>query len=198
MIRAFIIALWLGSAASAQTFPASYAVTDVAANDVLNIREQPSADAAIIGSFAPNAARIEVVDLSDDRRWGKVGIQEVNGWVSMRYLRRTMTNTALPVPMFCFGTEPFWGLSLTETTNKFSLAGEPSVKLTRTATKIMDGTYVIEFSEILPVDRIAVITRQSCNDSMRDREFGFRFDLYNHDIVGGGQFSGCCTLQTSN
>ena len=60
----YLVALFVlicASAATAQDFPALYRVTDVAANDVLNIRAQPQASAPVIGSFRPGQRGVEVM-----------------------------------------------------------------------------------------------------------------------------------------
>jgi hypothetical protein len=85
-ILSLILALLVAMPAAAQDLPALFRVTGVAANDVLNIRAEPSARAAIIGSFRPDAGGIEVVALSADGRWGLVNSGEQAGWSSMRYL----------------------------------------------------------------------------------------------------------------
>ncbi|MDO9524040.1 MAG: SH3 domain-containing protein, partial [Gemmobacter sp.] len=115
MIRLAMICLCLSAApAVAEPFPATYEVRDVAANDVLNIRAQPRADAALIATLPPFAINIEVLETSEDRRWGLVSTGEGNGWVSMRYLNHTIWPDpyTVPRPLTCLGTEPFWSVAL--------------------------------------------------------------------------------------
>lgn len=91
--------------------PTLFDVTGVAADDVLNIRQLPDADAPIIGTLSPDAKGIEVVE--DTGGWGRVNSGEGSGWVSMRYMAyRTDVwhEGALPDGFSCFGTEPFWSL----------------------------------------------------------------------------------------
>ena len=63
MIRVLILLLALALPLRAEEFPAAYAVTGVASNDVLNIRARPDAGSAIIGSLAPDATGVEVNQL---------------------------------------------------------------------------------------------------------------------------------------
>ena len=97
----------------AETLPALFAVTGVAADDVLNIRAAPDAGAAAVGSFDPTRINIEVLDVSADGTWGMVGLPEGNGWVAMRFLeRQEAVAGSIPHPSTCIGTEPFWTLGL--------------------------------------------------------------------------------------
>src|SRR5690606_22565898 len=88
-------------------------VTGVAADDVLNIRERPSASAPIIGRLAPTATNVEVV--TERNGWMQVNTRERSGWVNGRYLMyRTdvWEEGRLPRTLSCLGTEPFWALTL--------------------------------------------------------------------------------------
>lgn len=62
--RMILTALLMASPAAATQeymLPTLFDVQDVAAGDVLNIREAPNAKAAIIGTLAPDATGVEVV-----------------------------------------------------------------------------------------------------------------------------------------
>ncbi|MFD2813860.1 SH3 domain-containing protein [Paracoccus aerius] len=54
--------------------PTLFDVTGVASDDVLNIRAEPNAKAAIIGTLAPDAFRIEVVE--ERQGWARVNTGE--------------------------------------------------------------------------------------------------------------------------
>ncbi|HGG04386.1 MAG TPA: SH3 domain-containing protein, partial [Aliiroseovarius sp.] len=106
--------LGFNTAALAQNLPDAFFVTGVAADDVLNIRAEPSARSAIVGQLGPQAINVEVIAFSDNGKWGKVSTGEGNGWVAMRFLERSNHTPAgeVPRPMACFGTEPFWALGM--------------------------------------------------------------------------------------
>ena len=61
-------------------------VTGVAANDVLNIRERPTASSAILGFIPPNACYIQVLGRSGN--WYRISYGGTVGWVNGRYLTR--------------------------------------------------------------------------------------------------------------
>lgn len=117
-VLAALAAMFLTFAAAtstrAQDFPALFSVTGVANNDVLNIRQEPSARAPIVGTFSPRQTGIEVIGLSEDRRWGLVRTEEGVGWSAIRFLRQERPDSWQQGQqhLTCLGTEPFWNLNL--------------------------------------------------------------------------------------
>ncbi len=85
--------------------PDSYRVTGVAANDVLNLREKPSAQAKILAKIPPNAHKLENMVHCVGRKgetipdsdapppesprpyWCKIKYKGIEDWVPIRYLR---------------------------------------------------------------------------------------------------------------
>ena len=86
--------------------PPFWAVTGVAANDTLNMREAPNSNSPIVARLAPNARGLMALgcmQLSKDfnawlkmtqeerdsakREWCKVWFKGVKGWVAGRYLK---------------------------------------------------------------------------------------------------------------
>lgn len=187
-----------GTVAGAGDLPALFRVTEVAADDVLNIRAAPNARAAIIGTFAPDAAGIEVVALSPDGRWGQVNSGEQAGWSSMRYLtpRGGPGWQSGAAGLICFGTEPFWNV-------RFFLPGHRAEFFTPDN----DGVEWVVEAGALPATAfpptlalpfsgadtgMAVIRPAACNDGMSDMAFGLEMQVYFRGDPAG--LSGCCTL----
>lgn len=197
MLRVILVALLLaGPAHATQEYilPTLFDVTGVAADDVLNIREQPNASAPIIGTLAPEAERIEVVEERDG--WGRVNTGEGSGWVSMRYLTyRTdvWQDGALPEGFRCFGTEPFWDVKIDGyalVLNGIDMAEE------RHGLQSVLGTGVFRdpMRAVVAEGATLVATPQICSDGMSDRLFGLRASL----ILQGEAprlLSGCCSIQ---
>lgn len=198
MIRACAVAACLAGSATAQNLPDVYAVTDVAADDVLNVRLDPYASAPIVDTLSPQDTGIEVLALTPNGDWGKIGIVEGNGWVAMRYMTALPQTADFPLPMTCFGTEPFWTLSMTKAGTQFDILGGQSINLTLAQTTLLPAEYFAEFASDTELESIANIRREYCSDGMSDRTFGFKVSLYNSEIIGGGAFAGCCTLETGN
>lgn len=197
-VLSILTALLLATAATAQDFPALYRVTGVAVNDVLNIRAEPSARTPIVGSFAPDQTGIEVVGLSEDRRWGLVRSDEGVGWSAMRFLSRERADGWQDGQqhLTCAGTEPFWRLDLFLPTNRAEFhdidsggfevrTNAPDLNRTR-----FPATLAMTF--VGARQGFAAIRQGICSDGMSDRLFGLEVQVYWLDDPQG--LSGCCNL----
>lgn len=199
MIR-YLVALiaLVGSIAAAE--PQSYFVSNVAADDVLNIRRDPNPQAEVIGSYPPFRLNVEVLDTTADGTWGRVGLGEGMGWVSMAYLEATpdALDGTIPRPMSCFGTEPFWSLTMSARGDEYHLLGDGALPLTLVAETTAVNGYLATFSQGSDNHRTLIIQTLPCNDGMSDRAFGFRASLFN--AVNGQNWvqSGCCTRDSGN
>ena len=212
MIRLLaLLAVLLPVGALADPYPALHDVTGVAANDVLNIRTQPSARSQIIGGFGPFETGVEVIARSDDGKWGRVNTGERAGWTAMRFLARQPGQTdadwayapdrLAPRGLECFGTEPFW-----------SLAIQPGGTLDYSALDHGDGiaepggfeaiassaaTGKRAFSGWLDVETVSftgIVGIEICSDGMSDRLYGFEIDLLVSGSEGTQLTTGCCRL----
>ena len=191
---------------SAQNLPALYDVIDVAPDDTLNIREEPTSDAPVWSELAFNARDIEVVEISEDGRWGLVNAGETSGWVSLRYLS--------PVPaadwftpqasLNCVGTEPFWSFSINnpdpdratfqsmadDTSRSFDIEWH-SGQVARPFIAIGLGGANDDRTQGFS----AVIRREACHDGMSDQNFGLDIDLFFHGAKGASGYEGCCSIR---
>ncbi|MFY0308346.1 SH3 domain-containing protein [Leisingera sp. D0M16] len=201
---------WLACAAlpgAAQEFPALHSVTGVAADDVLNIRSAPSASASIVGSLAPGQSGVEVVQADDSGKWGLVNSGERSGWAALRYLAREPRDDwrSQGQALECFGTEPFWSLTLDQAPNLKTPDG-PDIPFTLLAHEPgsnhsgKSGFHAVSWAESTlsspePVSLFGTLTAQQCSDGMSDRTYGISIDLLR--LHGTGQLSvlsGCCSL----
>jgi len=184
--------------AVAQDLPGHYRVRDVAANDVLNIRDLPDAKAAIIGTIEPFAFNVEVLDITADGRWGRVSNIEGEGWAAMRYLEATPPAPhTLPRPMTCFGTEPFWAVNMFPDGDEYATPdGTVPLNLVREAVSDAGypGGYLMEFEEGPTLTRSLIITREMCNDGMSDFAFGLAVRMFTIAPDGNSLHQGCCSL----
>lgn len=198
MIRHFAIVLFglWPAIGFGQTLPASYSVKGVAANDVLNIRTEPSSTAPVMGEIGPYGLNIEVLSLSSDGKWGKVGMPEGNGWVSMSYLEiNEPTDPYLvPRPLSCMGTEPFWSISLYPRGAEFNSPDTGAVPMAVTHEAVAAQGYLIGLEEGPTLNRTLVVSRESCSDGMSDRAFGFATRMFTEAPEGNTVLPGCCTL----
>ena len=90
----------LPTATAVSTAPDGYQVAFVAANDVLNVRRQPGANAAVVGRLAPDATGIQITgegqNLFGSNLWVPVESDAGEGWVNSRFLTETISRE-----MFC-------------------------------------------------------------------------------------------------
>lgn len=193
-----VLAVLLAAPVAAQDLPALYRVAGVAANDVLNVRAEPSARAAILSGFAPGAGGIEVVALAEGGRWGQVNLGESTGWVSMRFLTREADAgwRSGSVPMQCFGTEPFWSLRLFLPSHRaeFHTPDNGGMELVTDAGALpstaFPPTLAIPFAGAR--EGMAVVRPAACSDGMSDGQWGLEAQLYFRGQTDG--LSGCCSL----
>lgn len=189
---ALILALLAGSAA-ADSLPALYDVTGVAAGDVLNIRAEGKAEAAVVGTLPPDATAVEVVEESGN--WGLVNTGEGSGWVNLRFMARQPGPDwfALETPLRCLGTEPFWSLGIEPATGVAVYSTPEGGDRFTTVTARWPGTPYSASAAIALPEGFAVLTGGYCSDGMSDRAFGIRADLF---LTGdpAARMAGCCTL----
>ncbi len=98
-VLAAVAVAGLAGAGHASPVPGAMVVTGVADTDVLNLRAEPSAEAAKVGELAPDAAGVEVErcvhvlrgqvvdeDKPGARRWCRVSLGSQAGWANARFL----------------------------------------------------------------------------------------------------------------
>lgn len=194
--RACLFALMLPGAAFGQALPAAFMVKDVAAEDVLNIRAAPTSEAEAVGQIPPFALNVEVLETASDGTWGMVGLPEGNGWVSMRYLDPMPVEDAwaVPRPLSCLGTEPFWTISLYPRGAEFNSPDTGAVPMTVVAEAVAPRGYLFTLEEGPTLQRTLMVSRETCSDGMSDRRFGFAVRMFEEAPDGNQLLGGCCTL----
>lgn len=183
---------------SAQEYPQLFDVVDVSADDVLNIRHEPSSSGDVLGSFAADATGIEVVTLNSTQRWGLVNTGEGTGWVFMRYLRgqgQPIDHYNMPVGLRCFGTEPFWSIRNEGGVWHFDSVDGGAEDLTIEIAQ--DSGIAQDFRRMVRLTgpdwpATAYIYPEMCNDGMSDRAYGLSIGL----MAGPSAplLTGCCSL----
>ena len=203
-IAQFIVALaFIASPALADghLFPQRFDVANVASNDTLNIRAQPTGKSNILGELAYDAKGVEVIRKDASGKWGQVNAGEGAGWVSLAYMRVTNDPhwAEMVEPLLCSGTEPFWNLALTPRAEAhFEFFGEPAFKMTPVWES---GAFGEPYNVLMRhaskhVDISTLVRAQSCNDGMSDREFGIAVDIFldTPDDYQNTHYRGCCQL----
>lgn len=200
MKHLIFILMLLATPVAAQQVPGLYHVTGVASDDVLNIRENPRASAAIVGELGPYANNVEVIGLSENGNWGQVNVNETTGWLSMAYLTlsdRLDGGSYLNKPLQCFGTEPFWDLNIRGGAATLTFMGEGAQEFDITFRGTPAGRANGAGMMIALWDQsrlTASVTPQQCGDGMSDRAFGLGIDLLLEKPDGMSVLQGCCQL----
>lgn len=183
--------------AAAQTVPQLTDVSGVSADDVLNIRAEPSADSAIVGTLAPDRTRVEVLNTDASGRWGRIGRGEGAGWVAMAYLTpRDIGSEGMPAGMRCLGTEPFWSLTFEGGLAAFATPDE-EVQVPFAADRLIAAPENPLYGWASTDERgtlSGTIRAAACSDGMSDRPFGWQTGLVRQRDGEVGVLSGCCTL----
>lgn len=195
-LAAALPAMIAGAACATQgpVLPDLFDVADVAVDDVLNIREQPSASAPVIGELAHDATGIEAVAERDG--WLQINSGERAGWVNGRYLairQGVWPDAGLPATLSCYGNEPFWGLK--QDGGQMVLSNLGGSDQSAQVEAVLSSGAPLDLRRVIMADDLtAVITPNECNDGMSDRNFALEAIV----ILGRGasaqMLSGCCSI----
>ena len=188
-----VLLLFTASPLAADDFPALYSVNGVAANDVLNIRQAPDPTSPIIGTLAPDAAGVEVVDESDG--WASVNTGEALGYAAARFLSAESGSPwyQLEQPISCSGTEPFWSFEIDtpKMTTTFTSATSEKPRVLPIQ-GLWPGNSWSTSAAVAVAEGMAVLRHEACNDGMSERGYGIAIDIF---LNGGNhRISGCCTM----
>lgn len=199
MKHLWLVLLFIPTLTVAQSMdlPALYDVTGVSADDTLNVRAGPAVTAQVLDELGPDRDGIEVVGFADDRRWGQINIGEGTGWVSMAYMERQENQNPVPktpVPLWCYGTEPFWSVEIGQTDVSFTDPGMDEPALVQPIEYYTSVPHSPR-GAIVAGDISGFVSRELCSDGMSDRQYGWRIDFLRSGNGGHFMFSGCCTLQ---
>ncbi|HUE45449.1 MAG TPA: SH3 domain-containing protein [Aestuariivirgaceae bacterium] len=200
MVKWLFLALVLAAPAHAQTPDPSvrYHVVDVAADDTLNVREQPGADADVIGAFAPHADDIvitgSVMEVEGSWWWEVAFVDGYldKGWVNGRFLEPADQQARdSDYPLVCSGTEPFWSLALDEGQATYSSPDQDEQSMSASRWREASGrigTFAVQLERDGQVG-YASVWQNSCSDGMSDIGYPFGTIVI---LPEGEVLAGCC------
>lgn len=176
-----------------------FQVIDVASNDVLNIRSEPSANSDIIGEIPFDAPLVEVNGISEDGKWSRVNAIEAVGWVRNRYLApaivELLQGTTLPVGLICQSEEPFDSIHISRADLLYD-----AYDVSQTELEIIS---VVQSGAAWPTTEIVassdgrnlslIIEEEVCQSSMTDNSYPYR--SYFQEADDEKRYFGCCTLK---
>jgi uncharacterized membrane protein len=200
LLALFLFAASPAAATQEYILPTLFDVTGVAADDVLNIREAPSASAAIIGTLRPDARDIEVVGYDASGRWARINAGERSGWAALRYLAYQVDvwiPGALPPTLHCLGTEPFWSFRPAANQIAFSTPDDAEVRM-RIETVLTTGRFRDPRRSVSAKDGTrrltAVLVPMACSDGMSDRAYGLDVTVILEEAGRPQLLTGCCSI----
>jgi uncharacterized membrane protein len=112
----------------------------------------------------------------------------------MRFLTRMPSDpSAVPRPLSCLGTEPFWTLSLLPEGAEWRTP-EEQAQVTVSEEHVADRGYFLRAVQGDTLSHALTITREGCTDGMSDRLYGFSARLFTERPDGNTILFACCTL----
>lgn len=201
-IFALLFAGYLANAAPASAFE-TYKVVGVAAGDKLVVREEPQegstpADWKEIAGIPADATGVLGTGRSKEvnkQRWSEVAVGGVTGWVNARFLAVADAPPDLKVATFdCFGTEPFWGVTLGPKESEFS---DPESKTALTTEQVQPAMarlfpLLYRLKNAKGQSLRATVTHQTyCTDGMSDYDYAFEVLLSDDEAF----HQGCCFIK---
>lgn len=160
-------------------------------DDVLNIRAEPDASAALVGTLAPDAVGIRVTAQGTDTLdWIHIAAEGMEGWVNASYLGYPSSFAPLPIRLHCSGTEPFWGADLSYSRadinfafseERFSAGFAPPLSPASRTNIWLRSRFDLETDFL-------VLEAESCSDGMSDRTYPYSILAKLEDNL----LAGCC------
>jgi uncharacterized membrane protein len=181
----------------------TYKVVGVPAGDKLVVREEPQeggtpADWKEVASIPANATTVLGTGRSKEiskQRWSEVSVDGVTGWVNARFIAIADLPPDLTKATFdCFGTEPFWGVTLGPKDGELS---DPESKTTLTTEQIQPAMarafpLLYRLKNAKGQSLRATVTHQTyCTDGMSDYDYAFEVLLTDDEVF----HQGCCFIK---
>lgn len=194
MIRLALLLVCLAMPAWATpefTLPALFRVAGVEQGDTLNVRMGPGTQFGVVATLAPDASRIEAVDMSADGGWLRINFDEASGWVPFRFMA---VQHDVATGLTCFGTEPFWTLR-TDPLIWATPDGDTPIQQAQTLESpwFQDHRRMI-LGRLQDAPIAMAVTPGLCSDGMSDRAYG----LTATGAIGAAGVaylvSGCCSI----
>ena len=168
LLLGFIFFALYGIALDAQTLPTLYEVEGVPSGEFLNVREGSSVSTDIAEVISNNDV-VEVLRTQDG--WGFIGLGETSGWVSMNYLTAVLQpENEILLPVHCYGTEPFWSISIEDAGANYSTPEVPQRPMTVQNSVLAKNGFTFQLTENEPYTHTLVSKSSFCTDGMSDRE----------------------------
>lgn len=204
VLKIHFVGCLLSILSSSYAISQTYSVVGVADNDVLNLRDNiieygTISEAPIIARIPSNANGITVTGVTlpvGQYRWREVRYRGAVGWVNEKFLQ-LQDYPEFIKHLECFGTEPFWSLSLSPPGGELTLPDNQE-PITVTIPNISSGVGRRDLWSFsirargTGIDGLIVYT-ESCSDGMSD--FTYDYEMFLMFLrPGGGPAQACCKI----
>jgi uncharacterized membrane protein len=201
--RAALLPLCLLSSLTPSEAFETYKVIGVKAGDTLTVRDEPAdggkpSEWKEVGSIPADAKDVLGTGRSKlvgEQRWIEVAVGATHGWVNSKFLEGADDIADLKDETFnCFGTEPFWGLTLGPKDGNYE---DPETKTPLTTDRVQAATarkfpLLYRMTDAKGQKLMATVSHQTwCSDGMSDTDHAFQV-LLSRDVEF---MEGCCVLK---
>lgn len=181
------------AASAAQAEPDLRRVAGVSVDDALNVRAGPGTDNSVVARLA-NGTLAEILEVSEDGRWGKVAYGEANAWLALRYTEQALRPRVegMAVGLTCHGTEPFWGAELSNNGRfRFDPMSDTGIAAPIENVEVRQGGH-----RFTSASTVAELLPMACDNGMADTEYGWRINLtFEGGDLAGSSVTGCCEVR---
>ena len=170
---------------------AELVVINVAPDDVLNIRAEPNAGAALVGELAPGTGDIRVTAQGTETLdWVHIEAGGLEGWVNAAFLAYSTNYEPLPIRLHCSGTEPFWGTELSYSRADVSFAFRDEHFRTGFHGPIspLNRTNIWLRTRFDLESDFVLLESETCSDGMSERKHAYLLFAK----IDGNLLGGCC------
>ena len=200
-----------------QELPALYMVGNLVQEEVLQVRERPTAGSYVVGSFSSQDRNIEVIGVDDTGRWGLINLENGgNGWVYMPYLvsqEHSEWHSQIR-PIYCTGNNPEWraeigalnsdGAMVTLTNSDVFFLPFGRIQSVWRDGGGGNGAYnaLTTFAGNNGVSEAMMLLRgERCTDVKSGADYGISVELqmvfHANSVPWDSQYEGCCTMTYS-
>lgn len=196
---ALLVALLAVFSSTVNSQPSYYKVTSSLEN-YLNVRAEPSVDAADVGNLDPGAQPLEIIETDESGNWGRIIWQETTAWVALRFLEPIelpqLADTIVPIGLLCAGTEPFWTIEIESSQNAVLNTPEAATPMSITNVSVSknrseDPVAIELFTK--DYSAVTVVSRQACSDGLTDIKYNWTADVILQPDLN--LLSGCCVTR---
>lgn len=172
-------------------------VINVADDDTLSVRAEPSVESEKLGDLKFNQEGVRVrsnAAETDESNWLPIKSGDLVGWVSKHYVEPAQL-AEFDDPLKCLGTEPFWSLDTAGGEVTFSDMGEAEDRyavLEINGSQNHTNAWLFRLTDGDSEGRLMLTRTEQCTDDMSDRLYEYTIGV---ELPEGRFLTGCCNVK---